>query len=290
MKNNNQALAQALWKIYRRPTRPPLWEGGGNLPWDEPAFSERMLAEHLDESHGAASRTTAERARQIDWLWARLGLQPEQHLLDVTCGPGLYAVEFARRGCQVTGLDFGPAALAYATDLARSEGLAGRCRFIEQDVRQWSPPAGQFDAAMLIYGQLAVFPPAEAAALLTRLAESLKPGGRLVLELLDPARVDKSESTWWFTDDSGLWGEAPFLHLGERFWDAASQTSIERFHLVHLETGALTEITLCDQTYRPEVMTDLLRRSGFRTVELFPAWAGLELYDAAEWLVYLAEK
>jgi hypothetical protein len=89
---------------------------------------------------------------------------------------------------------------------------------------------------------------------------------------------------------AGRWGDAPFLHLGERFWDAASHSAIERYHLVHLETGALTEIALCDQTYRPEVMTDLLRRSGFRAVEVFPAWAGLELYDAAEWLVYLVEK
>jgi len=26
------------------------------FPWDDPAFSERMLKEHLNQSHGAASR------------------------------------------------------------------------------------------------------------------------------------------------------------------------------------------------------------------------------------------
>ncbi len=90
-----QSLTQALWRIYNRPDRPALWSGGGNLPWDDPAFSERMLREHLDESHGAASRTTAERALQIAWLWDKLALQPGSRVLDLTCGPGLYAVALA---------------------------------------------------------------------------------------------------------------------------------------------------------------------------------------------------
>jgi hypothetical protein len=31
------------------------WRDGANLPWDDPAFSERMLAQHLDPSHGAGN-------------------------------------------------------------------------------------------------------------------------------------------------------------------------------------------------------------------------------------------
>ncbi|MCP4422955.1 MAG: hypothetical protein GY803_00540, partial [Chloroflexi bacterium] len=100
-------LTQALWRIYNRPERPSPWTTGGNLPWDDPDFSRRMLREHLDQSHGAASRQDAERAAQVDWLWEKLGLQSGQHLFDVTCGPGLYAAAMARRGCRVTGVDFG---------------------------------------------------------------------------------------------------------------------------------------------------------------------------------------
>ena len=75
------AFARALWRIYRRPDPPPLWQGGGNLPWNDPAFSERMLREHLDESHGAASRQAAERAAQLEWLWAQLHLEPGQRVV-----------------------------------------------------------------------------------------------------------------------------------------------------------------------------------------------------------------
>jgi SAM-dependent methyltransferase len=283
-------LARALWRVYNRPDPPPLWTGGGNLPWNDPAFSARMLREHLDESHGAATRQAAERAAQIGWLWAHLNLGPDSRVLDMTCGPGLYAVPLAQRGALVTGVDFSPAAAAYARQLARDEGIDDRCEFIEADVLDYAPEPAAYDAALFLYGQLAVFPRDEAAALLGRAAGALRPGGRLCVELLDPARVDKGDSSWWFTDDAGLWGERPFLHLGERRWNAAERASVERYFILHLETGDLDEITLCDQTYEVEEMAGMMRAAGFSAVTSYPAWDGLPLYDAGEWIVYVAER
>lgn len=288
--NVPRQLTKALWRIYRRPSRPLPWTDGGNLPWHDPAFSERMLREHLDESHGAASRVAAERALQLDWLWSKLALRPGVRLLDVTCGPGLYAVELAQRGVQVTGIDFGPAAIRYARQLALDQGVAGHCHFVEQDARQMDYAGADFDAALLLYGQLAVFPRLEARDLLTRVAQALRPGGRLCLELLHQDKVDKKDSAWWFTDDAGLWGDTPFLHLGERFWLADEELSIERYHILSLDTGHLSEIHLCDQTYSVTTMTHLLHQTGFGRVNVYENWDGLPLYDAQEWVAYVAER
>ena len=61
-------------------------------------------------------------------------------VLDIGCGPGQYAIELARRGAEVVGLDFAPS----MTDLARQEaaavGLADRCRFFEADFLTWQAP------------------------------------------------------------------------------------------------------------------------------------------------------
>lgn len=285
-----QKLAQALWRIYHRPERPIPWSQGGNLPWDDPEFSERMLREHLDQAHGAASRVESERLAQIDWLWGKLALQPGQHICDMTCGPGLYAVDLAQRGCTVTGIDFAPAALQYAQQLAANQQVADRCHFIQQDVRTVAFGETQFDAALFIYGQLAVFRQAEAQALLTKLAQALKPGGRLAIELLNQERVDKSSGQWWYTDNKGLWGDGPYLHLGERFWDDEAQMSLDRFHILHLETGKFDEVLLCDQTYSITAMTAMLQEAGFSTVAHYRNWDGVPIYDAAEWVVYVAQK
>jgi ubiquinone/menaquinone biosynthesis C-methylase UbiE len=289
-KDLNHALAQLLWKIYRRPERPQLWTKAGDFHWTDPDFSKRVLLEHLDETYAAASRVAAERELQLDWLWQKLQLQPGAQLLDVTCGPGLYAVEFARRGCIVTGLDYSPVSIAYARELAAEQGLAGACTFIEQDVRHMNFVKPDFDAAILLYGQLAAFPPAEAQTLLEKIAAALRPEGRLCVEILNQDRVDKIDSTWWFTDDKGLWGEGPFLHLGERFWNEAEENSVERYHIIHLETGELTEVLMYDQTYAAETMAAMMSQAGFDQVDVYLDWDDLPLYDADEWVAYIAAK
>lgn len=146
-----------------------------------------------------------------------------------------------------------------------------------------------FDAALFLYGQLAVLTREEASALLRSAARSLNSGGRLCVELLDPEKVDKNDSSWWYTDDQGLWGDGPYLHLGVRFWYPDQELSLERYQILHLETGELTEVQLCDQTYSTEMMTRMMREGGFGSVRVYPAWDGLPLYDAGEWTVYLAQ-
>jgi SAM-dependent methyltransferase len=278
----------ALWRIYRRADRPQPWQDGGNLPWSDPAFSERMLNEHLDETHGAASRQSKERAMIVDWLWSKLELHAASQILDVTCGPGLYAVELAKRGAQITGVDFSPAAIRHARQWAASENVNERCKFVEQDIRTVSFEGQRFDAAIFLYGQLAVFPVNEARHLLEQLAQTLKPGGILVVELLNQDKVDKEDSNWWFSDDTGLWGNSPFIHLGERFWVAEEAMSIERFHILRLDDGALEKIVLCDQTYAVEDMVNMMQETGFANVDVYPSWNGLPLYDATEWILYVA--
>jgi hypothetical protein len=106
----------------------------------------------------------------------------------------------------------------------------------------------------------------------------------------ESSRVDKNHSTWWFTDDKGLWGDQPFLQLGERYWDDVEAISIERFYTLHLGTGQLDEVILCDQSYAVETMEDMMKKAGFGAVEIYPHWNGLSLYDAEEWVVYVAGK
>ncbi len=65
--------------------------------------------------------------------------------------------------------------------------------------------------------------------------------------------------------------------------------SIDRFSIIHLESGQLDEIILCDQTYSVEEMVQIMKGAGFSNVDTYPAWDGLALYDAGEWTVYLAQ-
>ena len=283
-------LAGSGWRrrcreIYDR-TQPPIpWLHGGNLPWNEAAFSERMLAQHLDQSHGAASRPFKEIRAQVERMTQWLGLAPGNRLFDITCGPGLYAAEFARHGVAVTGIDFGPASIAYA----RRHYAQLDCEFVAGDVRQMDFTGRNFDGAIYLYGQFTVLKPEESGAVLRRIRAALRPGARLLLEVLDEEHLDKNDGTWWYTDQGGLWGDFPYLHLGERHWDAERRAAIERFYILNLTTGEMQTYGLSDQAYTVDQMTGMLAGAGFAKVSVYPAWGDLAVKDAPEWVVYVGE-
>lgn len=62
--------------------------------------------------------------------------------LDLGCGAGIYAVYLAKRGYDVTGLDFIPKALEMAEDTAKREGV--KINWVEADLLEW-PSRTQFD-------------------------------------------------------------------------------------------------------------------------------------------------
>jgi hypothetical protein len=107
--------------------------------------------------------------------------------------------------------------------------------------------------------------------------------------VLDNDRFDKRNSSWWYTDRGGLWGDFPYLHLGERTWDPDQRAAVERFHILDLETGAMQVYGLSDQAYTVAQMSDMLHDAGFDRVETHKAWDGLAMKDVWKWVVYVAE-
>jgi ubiquinone/menaquinone biosynthesis C-methylase UbiE len=55
-------------------------------------------------------------------------------VLDIGCGSGRYAVEFAKRGAaRVVGVDYAPGMLSLAREYAQASGVGARCEFIQGD-------------------------------------------------------------------------------------------------------------------------------------------------------------
>lgn len=69
----------------------------------------------------------------IELLACKGMLTSESNVLDIGCGPGKYAVEFAKRVQLVTGVDVAPRMIACAQENAAKEGLAN----IEFKVADW---------------------------------------------------------------------------------------------------------------------------------------------------------
>src|SRR5262245_56889161 len=110
-----------LDELRARAMPPGPWAEGENIPWDEPEFSARMLREHLSQAHDRASRREEIIDRQVTWIHRDLLEERPTAVLDLGCGPGLYTSRLACLGHWCVGLDYGPAAIAYAPERADEE-------------------------------------------------------------------------------------------------------------------------------------------------------------------------
>ena len=147
-----------LLDLIDRTLPPAPWAEGEKIPWDEPGFSGRMLAEHLSQAHDAASRRSETIDRHVRWIHNELLGCAATRVLDVACGPGLYASRLARLGHECVGIDFSPASIAHAAAAAERDRLA--CTYRREDICAADFGTG-FGLAMLIFGELNVFRPRE---------------------------------------------------------------------------------------------------------------------------------
>ena len=120
---------------------------------------------------------------ETDFLMDRLALAPGDRVLDAPCGHGRLAIELARRGCAVTGVDISSEFLAEAESAAAAAGpdVAARLSWRESDMRDL-PWRGHFQAAFCMGGSFGYFGDEGDAAYLAAAAASLAPGGRFALD------------------------------------------------------------------------------------------------------------
>jgi len=199
-----------------------------------------------------------------------LGQSGPVRCLDLCCGFGRIALELARRGFSVTGVDITKSYLEAARGDAAAEGLAAE--FIQEDVRSFTRP-GVFDIAINLYNSFGYFEKAEDDALLVRNAfESLKPGGVFFVETLgkELAVRDFVESEWFrragffvLTEYKVIDSWAALQHCWRLVPEAGNAA---------VKNTAVTEKTFVHRLYAASELRKLFLDTGFSSVEIYGGW------------------
>jgi SAM-dependent methyltransferase len=237
--------------------------------WDDPYIGACMLAAHLDPRTDAASRRPETIARTVSHLAAAMGLGPGSRLLDLGCGPGLYASAFAARGVSVSGIDLSPVAIAYAVEAARAAGaeIAYRVGDYTRD-----PLGGPYDAAVLIYLDFGVLPDDQRDRLLDAVRTSLRPGGGFALDVHAFARRRAPDASISVERaDGGFWrpGRHVVVTTTYRYGD---DLDVDQHAVV--EDGGVTTYRVWDRAYRVAGLRSLLRRHGLAVEAVWSDLAG----------------
>ena len=198
--------------------KPALYEKGTKRMWTDSHISSQLLSVHLDGAIDLASRRSEVIESTVEWLLKQRVREKGETLtiLDLGCGPGLYAESLARRGHRVTGMDFSARSIEYARGRRRSEGLGIDYR--HGDYLKLDGSLGTFDLIIMIYTDFGVLDVRERKTLLGHVASCLKPGGLFIFDVLKdkdlPSRV---EAPAWECRKEGFWLETPYLALSSSF-------------------------------------------------------------------------
>jgi SAM-dependent methyltransferase len=134
---------------------------------------------------------TSDSVREVAFLTELLDLPDGAAVLDIGCGTGRHAVEMARAGYAVTGIDISAGMLREARAAAERAGV--EVELVEADATSFDL-GREFDAAVcLCEGSLGLLgnedPFEHDAAVLRRAFAALRPGAPFVLTLLNALRM-----------------------------------------------------------------------------------------------------
>jgi len=145
--------------------------------WYEEAFRADYLRVygHRDDASAAAEASA--------WAGRLPGLVPGARVLDLACGAGRHLRALEAMGLRASGCDLSGDLLAEAR--GRGAKSIVRC-----DNRRLPFAAAAFDAVTCFFSSFGYFPTEEEdAAVLAEAARVLRPGGGLLLDLMDPETV-----------------------------------------------------------------------------------------------------
>ena len=275
-----------LQDILKRNMDPKPWAEGERIPWDDPAFSERILQEHLAQDHDAASRPQTLIKKHVDWIHRQLLRGKTGKILDLGCGPGLYTARLAKLGHTCTGIDFAPASIHYA-----NQNAPAGCQYLLSDIRS-ADFGSEYDLVIYIFGALDLVRPDDARPILEKAHRSLKPGGILLLEASSLDAVDQigNQPAMWYPTESGIFSGKPHLCLMETFWDEQQKTATERFYIIDTATDLVTHHAASTQAYEEQELEDLLESAGYGQITFYDSLTGKQDDEINDFLVLTAQK
>lgn len=221
-----------------------------------------------------------EAAEQVERLLALLDLEAGAAVLDLPCGVGRHAVEFADRGFRVTAVDATASYLETARERAREANV--EVEFVHEDMREFRR-GESFDAAINLYTSFGYFEDrADDERVARNVYESLRPGGTLVVSLASKEVLAGKfrERTWNERDGAYVLEE----HSIEDDW-----SWMENRWIV-VADGEAREFSVSHRLYSAFELSELLERVGFGDVTAYGDFEGSDYDEDAERLVVVARK
>lgn len=266
--------------------KPELYKETGIPFWDDEHISKQMLKAHLNPDYEGASRSFAFIDQSAEWIKELVSPTENPQLLDVGCGPGLYAERFAKAGYHVTGVDFSKRSIEYATQVAAKQGLDITYHY--QDYLQLTLNE-RFDFAAMIYCDYGALSQSNRRLLMQRIYEHLKPGGKFLLDVFSIKKhaTFTESQTWEWYPDGGFWTEQPHTVLNGNY-RYGDNVTLEQVAVLKQSEAAV--YYLWTTYFTEESLIEEALAAGFQLCGVFSDVAGAAYSEESQTIAVLLEK
>lgn len=239
--------------LFKTPLVHPMSQA--EKPWFETAFESGYLDVYPHRD--------LESARvEVAWL---IDQGVAGRTLDLCCGFGRHSLALLEKGVDVIGLDLSADLLSQAKNLDGGEALAGR--LVRGDVRHLPFADRSVDSLVNLFSSFGYFGEEGDRGVLDEISRVLRPGGRLVMDLMNPDRIR-----------AGLVPESrterdDFVLLESRRLEDGGQRVTKQVRIVNVD-GRERSWKEDVRLYSPELMAHLLAERGISVERVAGSFAG----------------
>ncbi|HEV7683759.1 MAG TPA: class I SAM-dependent methyltransferase [Pyrinomonadaceae bacterium] len=236
--------------------------------------------------HGVAldfwrAAVTAEHTRaEADFIAKQLQLSNAAKVLDIPCGNGRLAIELAKRGLVLTGVDIATEFM----DEARNSSTAAEVKVDWQtrDMRDL-PWSGKFDGAFCFGNSFGYLDDEANADFLKSVAQTLKPGSRFILDA--PAAAECVLPNFQASRSIEIAGIKVVI---QHRYDHEQGRMFNDFTFTR--DGVVDQRPSSQRTYTYRELTELLRAAGLETIAAYASLTEEPFQLGAQKLLLVAAK
>ncbi|WP_313527494.1 class I SAM-dependent methyltransferase [Anaerotignum sp.] len=266
--------------------RPPLFTPTETAFWDDDYISKQMLKAHLDPEFEGASRKLTFIEESVSWIKDVVSPVKYPLLLDVGCGPGIYAERFAKIGYQVTGIDFSKRSINYAKSSALKNGLDIAYHYQDYLTMRLNTA---FDFATMIYCDYGALSKDDRAILMRNVYHHLKPGGKFLLDVFSVPKYNilKEEQVWETCQNGGFWREEKYIAFSG-LYKYPNNVSLEQISILSAKDTAT--YYLWTSYFTKDDLVNEAKKAGFKAYTVFGDVAGNPYREDNHTISILLEK
>ncbi len=255
--------------------------------WTDEHTSEQMLSYHLNEAVDVSSRNAGFIRRSVDWIAAEFSLGGDFKIADFGCGPGLYAASLARRGAQVTGIDFSKRSIEYAVQVASDEQLP--IRYLNQNYLEFET-GERFDLVLMIMCDFCVLSPAQREQLLAKFQRILEPGGAVLLDVNSLAAFEQREELASYEENqlNGFWSAEKYYGFVNTFKYEEEKVVLDKYTII--ESNRTRTVYNWFQHFSPETLEREFAEAGFSVKGFYSDVAGTPFEPTSSEFAVIAER